>query len=82
MKQMITLEQLNDLTPRGRKSLRNWLARDDGDNEGYRILPCLTVSEMTEFLGAHGGTDDQKLCDELWEQVRHILNSLRSKDSS
>jgi len=56
MKQCITINQLNELTDKGKERLREWwakkgLSRGLKDGDGfYTALPILSVGQMIEFL--------------------------------
>lgn len=122
MKQNITVDDLNQLSEKGKKSLRNWWKpqegdlcyrpdqprrsiwlNPDGDIKGVKdfflpIYPLLSIGQMIEFLGKRwieyiryvydpknelykleDSFDDiyipnyEKLCDELWEAVKEVL---------
>ena len=61
MKQNITVEQLNELSAKGKEKLRKWCEekdygdyiRSNGPNTRELELPLLSIGQMIEFLDEH-----------------------------
>ena len=85
MKQHITIEQLNELNDKQKKELEDWTFEHIIMTQ-KKFIPLLSIGQMIEFLGIdyyhaiaeYGGIDwvePDKMCDELWEAVKEVLDT-------
>lgn len=86
MKQHITIEQLNELSDKGKERLRKWVKDNGYYNESADKLSkkmgfrsdgtLLSIGQMIELLATGAYIFEyEALCDSLWQACKEILEA-------